>query len=231
MLNQLYCGNNQIKNLEPLRRAPQLEYLDVSANQIESLAPLAGLKLQDLNCSANPLVSLEPFVSAGDPPPSFAFDCDTLPSEEIQRAVGVWMGKGLKAPVASALLLLAVRSGQLGEIKAIASERNGHRYLYVQKLLNAEAAAQFCQRAGGHLVTVTSDEENNYLNQIAPAGATCRLGLNFDQGKARWVTPEPVAYMPEQTEFRPQDKVATWRGGLWVSSSRDKPMPFIIEWD
>ncbi len=229
-LDQLYCSHNQITSLEPLRRT-QIEYLDCSSNQIKSLVPLTGLKLQDLNCSENPLVSLEPFVSASDPPPSFAFDCDTLPDEEIERAITAWSAKGLKFPVLSARLLLAVRGSHFEEIKALASAHNGHRYLYVQRLLNAEEAAQFCARTGGHLVTITSEDENNYLSQITPAGATCRLGLAFKEGEPQWVTGEPVGYVPEQTEFRTRDKLATWRGGSWVSSRRDKPLPFIIEWD
>lgn len=230
-LNQLYCSHNQITSLEPLRRVPQIEYLDCSSNQIESLEPLAGLQLQGLNCSDNRLVSLEPFVSAKDPPPAFAFDCETLPDAEIERAIAAWSAKRLKFPVSAAQLLLAIRSGRFDEIKLLASEHEGHRYLYVQKLLNADEAKQFCERVGGHLVTIASEEENSYLNQITPAGATCRIGVTLNAGKPVWVTGEPVSYVPDDTEFRPQDTLATWSGGAWISSRRDKPLPFIIEWD
>ena len=137
----------------------------------------------------------------------------------------------MKFHVGAAQLLLATRAGRFEEIKSLASEQDGHRYLYVQKLLNAEETAKFCARAGGHLVTLASEKENAFLNQITPPGVTCRIGLALEAGKPRWVTGEPVGYVPEQMEFRPQDKFTVWRGGSWDGSRRDKPMPFIIEWD
>ena len=54
-------------------------------------------------------------------------------------------------------------------------------------------------------------------------------------GKPQWVTGENVEknFVPPQTDFRPTDRIVTWKNGSWLplAAREDKPMPFIIEWD
>ena len=232
-LSQLYCAANRLTSLEPLRRAKQIEYLDCSRNAIGSLEPLGELKLQGLDCSGNPLVSLEPFVTAGDPPPWFVFDCETLPEAEIQRAIAAWSSRNFAVQAGSGRLLLALRHGGFDQLKALGTEHAGHRYLYVQKPLNAGAAEQFCTQAGGHLVTIANEEENTWLTQIVPPGGACRIGLVVTGGQPQWVNAEPVAFRPERTDIRASDRIVIWQGGAWLPlpADEDRPMPFVIEWD
>ena len=234
-LGQLYCGYNQISSIEPLRLAKNLEYLDCSNNAIQTLEPLADLQLSSLDCSGNRIVTLEPFVNTKNPPSTFIFDCDTLPDEEIERAIAAWSAKGLKFHVSYGQLLLALRHDRFDKIKSLASECAGHHYLYVQTRLTAQEAEQFCAKLGGHLVTITSEKVNLFLNQITPAETSCRIGITFSDGRLHWVTGEEVEknFLPALTEFRPSDRIVTWNNGRWLplSLQEDKPMPFIIEWD
>jgi len=238
-LNELYCAGNLktvgiIKSLEPLRKVKNLSYLDCSRNKIESLEPLKDLELSSLDCSGNLLVSLEPFVTGRNPPENFIFECDPSLSEgEIKRAIAAWTAKDLRFHVQYAQLLLKQRQERLDEIKSLGSEFGGHRYLYVSIPLDADPAKEFCRKAGGHLVTITSPEENAFLTTITPPGASCRIGLEIENGLARWVTNEGVTFKPESTDFLPVDRVVTWKKESWLplAADEDKPMPFIIEWE
>jgi hypothetical protein len=232
-LLELCCGSNWISSLEPLRKVKNLEYLDCSTNEIQTLEPLKDLKLYNLDCSGNRLETLEPFVDAKDPPLTFVFDCNTLPDAEIERARSAWSAKGLRFHVGYCELLLALRHDDLGEVRSLASEFARRSYLFVQKPMRAREAEQFCAKLEGHLVTITSKEENEFLKKITPPEVSCRIGLIVSKGKPRWVTDEKVEehFVAAMTDFRPSDTIVTWKNGSWLPSQEDKPMPFIVEWE
>jgi hypothetical protein len=233
-LAALSCGSNWISSLEPLRGAKKLGYLDCSINEIQTLEPLKDLELYYLDCSGNRLETLDPFVDAKDPPPMFVFDCYTLPDAEIERAIAAWSAKQLSFNVSYGELLLALRHDDFRKITSLATEFGGHRYLFVQKPMIAEEAKQFCAKVDGHLVTITSGDENEFLKNITPPSVSCRIGLIVSNGKPQWVTNERVEnFVPALTDFRPSDGIVTWKNGSWLPLplKGDKPMPFIIEWD
>jgi hypothetical protein len=74
------------------------------------LEPLKDLPLNNLDCSGNQIVTLEPFVDAKDPPQTFIFDCNTLPDAEIARAIAAWSKKGRNINVDYGRDLLAKRA-------------------------------------------------------------------------------------------------------------------------
>jgi serine/threonine protein kinase/class 3 adenylate cyclase/Leucine-rich repeat (LRR) protein len=239
-LSELYCASNQLTTIEPLRKLKALVYLDCSENEIKSLEPLQELRqnllqnnldLYALNCSGNQLVTLEPFVE--NPPSTFLFDCKTLPDAEIERASAVWAAKGLKVHANYARLMLALRHGDFQKAKSLASEFGGHSYLYLQQPLSAQEAEQFCAKLGGHLVTITGEEENAFLKEVVPAETSCRIGMVVSDAKPRWLTGEAVGFVPKLTDFRPSDRAVTWKNGAWLplSAQEDKAMPAIIEWE
>jgi hypothetical protein len=234
-LVELYCGSNQISLLEPLRKVKNLQYLDCSTNEIQTLEPLKELDLYSLDCSGNPIVTLEPFVDARNPPGIFVFDdCKMLPEAEIVHAINVWQANGLQFNASYGKFALARKRGD-AQVKELAEPGDaGHHYLFVQKYLTASAAEQFCARLGGHLVTITSEAENEFLKRITPPDASCRIGVEVSDGKPRWVTGEGFGtkfVSAALTDFRPTDKIVTWKNGSWLPSQEDKPMPFIVEWD
>ncbi|MBV9491324.1 MAG: protein kinase [Verrucomicrobia bacterium] len=233
-LSQLYCSSNRIRSVEPLRQAKNLRFLDCSFNAIQSLEPLKDLGLEYLDCSGNPITTLEPFVEARIPPQILIFNgCDALPDAEIERAIAVWSAKGMNFHAGAGRLLLALKHGDFDKVRLLGSEFEGHRYLFVQNRLTASEAEQFCQKLGGHLVTITSARENEFLKQITPSGLSCHIGLVISGGNPHWVTGEAVEekFVPAQTEFRPSDRTVAWKDGLWLPlPQEDKPLPFIIEW-
>jgi hypothetical protein len=157
----------------------------------------------------------------------------TLPEAEIERAIDVWQAKGLRWNATYVKFALAHKRGDV-QVKELAERGDaGHHYLYVQKNLTASAAEQFCGRLGGHLVTITSKGENEFLKEITPPDVSCRIGLIFSNGRPYWVTDEAVdtKFVSAMTDLRPTDRIVTWKNGSWLPSQEDKPMPFIIEWD
>jgi hypothetical protein len=233
-LAALSCSSNWISSLEPLRPAKKLGYLDCSSNEIQSLEPLKDLDLYALDCSGNRLETLEPFVDAKKPPPTFVFDCYTLPDAEIKRAIAGWSAKQLRFNVSYGELLLALRHDDFSKVKSLATQFAGHRYLFVQKSMMTEEAKQFCAKVEGHLVTITSNDENEFLKQITPRDVSCRIGLIVSKGKPQWVTDEKIKnFVPPLTDFRSSDGIVTWKNGSWLPNPlrEDKPMPIIIEWD
>jgi hypothetical protein len=137
-----------------------------------------------LDCSGNRLETLEPFVDSKDPPPLFVFDCNTLPDEEVERAIAAWSAKrDLRFNVNYGEILLAFRHDDLGKVRSLATQFAGHSYLFVQKPMIAEEAKQFCAKVEGHLVRILSEVENEFLKQITPPGVDCRIGLIVSNGK------------------------------------------------
>ena len=208
--------------------------MDCSANEITTLEPLKDLKLDYLDCSGNHLETLEPFVTASNPPSMFVFECYTLSDAEIKRAIAAWSAKRLKFNVSYGELLLALRHEDFSKVRSLATEFAGHRYLFVQKPMKAEEAKRFCAKVDGHLVTITSVDENEFLRSITPPSVGCRIGLIVSNGKPQWVTGEKIEnFVSALTDFRPSDDIVTWKNGSWLPLplKDDKPMPFIIEWD
>jgi hypothetical protein len=235
-LGELYCGSNHISLLDPLRKVETLGSLDCSQNEIQTLEPLRDLKLNYLDCSGNRLKTLEPFVSSGMPPPlTFVFDCATLPDQEIRRAINDWsLKEEQKYNVGYGELVLAIRHNDFSKVRSLAKPFAGHRYLFVQKPMTAKDASEFSAKVGGHLVTITSKDENEFLGSIAPMNVSCRIGLMVKSGTPQWVTREEVDdFGRAMTELWTSDNIVAWMNASWlpIPSVRDKPMPCIIEWD
>ena len=78
-------------------------------------------------------------------------------------------------------------------------DQNGHRHRYwaVQGYSDWDKAEAFCEELGGHLVTITSTEEQShiaeYVRQFAPKGMW--IGLKAEYGKwGRWVNGEDLNF-------------------------------------
>ena len=75
---------------------------------------------------------------------------------------------------------------------------NGHEYLLFDDLLSWDNAKRQCERMGGYLVTITSQDEQNAVNKLL-SGAKRRgyfLGASDLNGKSSfgWITGEPFNY-------------------------------------
>jgi len=114
----------------------------------------------------------------------------------------------------------------------VSSGGNGHWYdLYeAPSLISWGAAQQFAQSSGGYLATITSSEENAFLESIFGTALTTDLawiGLTDVQteGVWQWVTGEPFSYSnwasgePNDFCHNPaqcgEDYVHLQGGGVW----------------
>lgn len=73
---------------------------------------------------------------------------------------------------------------------------NGHHYQRIDVPLSWRDAQRACEAIGGHLATVTSEEENQFVFSNFGNDHVCWLGATdeAEQGKWRWVTDEPFEY-------------------------------------
>jgi parallel beta-helix repeat protein len=122
---------------------------------------------------------------------------------------------------------------------------NNHYYRFFSIKLTWYDAKIECETLGGHLVTITSYEENNFVTTLAK-GNKIWIGFTDErvEGEWEWVTNEPVNYTnwnvdsPDNAadgEDYAEMYGGTGRAGEWNDySGPDHPnysQPFICEWD
>ncbi len=140
-------------------------------------------------------------------------------------------------------------------------EYNGHHYLVCMEETDWESAQAACEAMGGHLATITSAEENEFVYQLACTYSREKAfllgGTDRDQeGTFVWVTGEPFEYtnwgylnQPDNyREYKDQDYITLLTfdqtgeyhddSGEWwgthASEWDDKDgqsNPYICEWD
>jgi hypothetical protein len=249
-LNMLHCGGNPVTSLEPLRdmkldvlhlgdsRVTSLEplrgmsfaILSTHANAITSLEPLVG-KIGALTCGGNTLTSLEPFVE--HPPEDFLFDCDTLPDAELVRARDAWRdNKKLGHLALNIDVLLALRKDDRNRLRELAREFEGHRYLFIPRCMRWNDAKVFCEKLGGHLVTITTQRENDFVSSLFETGCWFWIGLNTTKDGTAWVTGEPMAYtnfvdLTKERKMSPKIFSRRW----YTDHVPDAHNCFMIEWE
>jgi tetratricopeptide (TPR) repeat protein len=120
---------------------------------------------------------------------------------------------------------------------------NGHAYQAVYAKYTWLAARNFCARMGGHLATITSEEENRFVfTSVGRKGMTFWLGGTDEkkEGRWTWITGEEWAYSAwnrgAPNDWKGQDYLAynDSSPGRWD----DKGLPrenelhaFICEWE
>ncbi len=227
----LYCGRNQITNLEALAGMP-LTVLRCHSNRIRSLEPLVGMPLGSLECDGNELTGIESFIK--HPPRDFFFDGDSISTRELEWIHKTWsQSAGLAAHARSAEILLALKTSDAEKLKALAIEFCKHRYLLIPKCAGWNDAKVFCEYLGGHLVTINSRQENDFLSSLCPHGIRFWIGLQTTAGRHEWVTDQPFtfsAFVDVVREKRAGPKV--FRNGTWSSDVLpDAHNCFMVEWE
>lgn len=115
-------------------------------------------------------------------------------------------------------------------------EFNGHTYLLVTDAVKPTEAELLCQNMGGHLVTITSQAENNFLKGLFAEksqegyilGGTDRV----TEGQWQWMTGEAWTFSDWNSPPEPNDGIG--RGEDYVFAARDhgwKWVDFFGGWD
>lgn len=81
----------------------------------------------------------------------------------------------------------------------IKNNSNGHFYQRIDTEMNWSEAKTYCERMGGHLVTITSEDENQFVYEnfaIDTSSDNCWIGASDEEteGKWQWVTGEQWNY-------------------------------------
>ena len=111
---------------------------------------------------------------------------------------------------------------------------NGHSYYRSTGSMTWTDARQACLNMGGHLVTVTTPEENNFIFNLWPSGW---IGLTDEvvEGQWRWVTGEPYSYSSwnpgEPNNSGNEDYVQFVGGGKWNDLPNYYNLPYVLEFE
>lgn len=110
---------------------------------------------------------------------------------------------------------------------------NGHSYYRSTGSMTWTNARQACLNMGGHLVTVTSPAENNFIFNLWPNGW---IGLTDEvvEGQWRWVTGEPFSWSNwnggEPNNSGNEDYIQFVGGGKW-NDLPNVSLPYVLEFD
>ncbi len=230
-LGSIHCGGNRIVDLEPVSNLP-IKMFSCHCNRVRTLRPLKNLQLGVLMCGGNELTGVESFIK--NPPESFLFDCDTITTDELEWIYKAWSRDvRFTGPAKDVAVLLALRRFDVEELRRLAGEFGGHHYLFVPKFVRWDESKACCERLGGHLLTVTSREENEFVASLFPHGSWVWMGLQTTERGQEWVTGEKFefnAYIDILRERRLGTKV--FFNGTWsYEMCQDARTGFVVEWD
>ena len=122
------------------------------------------------------------------------------------------------------------------EIPEGAVEWSGHRYYMFEEKMTWQAAKEYCEGVGGHLASITSQEENSVILGLSRK-QNCWLGATDEvkEGKWKWVTGEPFEYSkwhkrPDNHKGK-QHYLFYWVGRGWDDTYATDKYRFICEWE
>ncbi len=114
---------------------------------------------------------------------------------------------------------------------------NNHEYKFYQtSIYNWTEAQAVCESMGGHLVTITTEEENTFVSSLT-MGLDPYIGFTdiFEEGIWQWVTEENNTYqnwMSDQPNGGTTENYAfIYDIGTWGDTSGSVPYGYICEWD
>lgn len=115
-------------------------------------------------------------------------------------------------------------------------EFNGHYYRFYSNKLSYTDAKAFCEAEGGHLATVTTSTENEFVASLFSGTSIWLGGNDIDtEGTFRWVTGEYFAYSnwapgePNNGKSN-QDYMQMYENGTWDDLD-EMSRSFVCEWD
>jgi hypothetical protein len=111
---------------------------------------------------------------------------------------------------------------------------NGHSYYRSTGNAFWLTAKANCEAMGGHLVTVTTSAENNFIYNLWPSGW---IGLTdeVNEGVWRWVTGETYSYTSwnpgEPNNAGNEDYVQFVGAGRWNDLPNNQSLPYVLEFE
>ena len=117
-----------------------------------------------------------------------------------------------------------------------AIEFNTHKYKLITEEMSWNDAEAYCISLGGHLVTITSAEENSFVQSLISKSTMIGLSDAAEEGTWEWVTGESITYTNwaknEPNNQSNEDYALMQVKGTWNDGHLDREKwPFICEWD
>lgn len=125
-------------------------------------------------------------------------------------------------------------------------EFNGHHYAVIDRHMDFETAQEFCKSRGGHLVTITSEDENIFIKEIIHRYATRNFyrtgGVKNNSDEWTWITGEKFYYSDWFKGEPKNSTVVIFKDAkigfntYWKTAEKDEENPaedygLICEWD
>ena len=141
-------------------------------------------------------------------------------------------------PVLAALVVVTATPA-LADSPRATNPANGHQYQFIDQPRTWTDAVAASSAMGGHLVTIASQQENEFAAALRTANTYTWIGATDrrSEGTWEWVTGEPFTFtnwnagepnnMGEEdfAHFEPWSPTGVW------NDLRDQTMAFIVEWD
>jgi hypothetical protein len=242
-LSALYVSHTRVADPRPLAGMTSLKSLTFDSTLVTDMGPLDGLTLERLAAVGAPLESLFPFETK--PPRHFLFESARLREAYLEPLLQKWSRDPLSRHNATnARVVRAIRTGREEVVRDAAVEFGGHRYTVVPLRLGYEQAEALARRHGGHLLTVTSSNEQNFVAswlRSSAVGSGVWLWIGYRDGQLTWLSGEPMDYLnyavlSTRSKPPPHYLIPQEHGnGFWSNrqeySEDTHRMYAVIEWD
>lgn len=107
---------------------------------------------------------------------------------------GTW-SNGAQAAEISVNGLVEIDENELSNIPADAKQYNSHMYKVYRQKLSWNEAKEKCEKLGGHLATITSSDEQSFIEQLCRNKGELWIGLRrVNDNSFAWVTGEQVSF-------------------------------------
>ena len=124
------------------------------------------------------------------------------------------------------------------KIPSQAEPFDGHHYFLCIQQISWNEAKEFAESVGGHLATITTKEENDWIVKTFPPSYNYWLGGTDEakDGEWKWVTGEKWEYSSwnkdEPNNFGGTEQfLSMWGNGNWNDENGENENLFLIEWD
>lgn len=213
---------------------------DLDGQPQQSLSGYATVDVYvDGQCVADDVEDYREYLSAGaeyeirDIRPADGYSYDGLYS-------GVRTGKMSGAGQTVVLKFSRVQYDVIGEPEAELTW-NGHRYVYYPVQTTWYAAKALCEKLGGHLVTISSNQEESIVSILASEAAWTGGTDATNEGTWQWITEEPFDYNNWRASTNePNNSIVNdegaenylvWEPAGWNDNPGHRLASFICEFD
>jgi hypothetical protein len=170
-----------------------IEELSLHGTGVRTLRPLAGMPLRTLHCTGSILEDLRPFEET--PPQTFLFDSVAAGPSYVERILAGWQSTGHTSSLVRIRTAIALRRGDRTALRSLSTQFQGRRYLFTDRPTTLDTAIMLAERAGAHLPTITSMQEQRLVMSLVPFGTGVWLDMEHVAGAGnRWRTGEPFAF-------------------------------------